>query len=77
MFKYTNSNSIGPQTVFVSFTVDETRLFQANTSAISMLEEPEYRNVVRWTESGDSFVVIDVSYMLFHRAWRSFTLTQT
>jgi hypothetical protein len=26
-----------------------------------MLEEPEYRNIVRWTENGDSFVVIDVS----------------
>ncbi|KAF5092106.1 hypothetical protein D0Z03_003048 [Geotrichum reessii] len=25
-----------------------------------MLEEPEYRNVVRWTENGDSFVVIDL-----------------
>lgn len=27
----------------------------------SMLEEPEYRNIVRWTENGDSFVVIDTN----------------
>lgn len=27
-----------------------------------MLEEPEYRDVVTWTKSGDSFVVIDVSF---------------
>lgn len=26
-----------------------------------MLEEPSYKNIVRWSDTGDSFVVLDVS----------------
>ncbi len=30
-----------------------------------MLEDNSYKDIVRWTISGDSFVVVDVSFFLF------------
>lgn len=27
-----------------------------------MLEDPSHREIVRWSETGDSFIVVDVRY---------------
>ena len=36
-----------------------------------MLEDPTYRDVVRWNETGDSFIVLDVSF----RTTKKFLMT--